>query len=44
LRSQVPVLDSCPFARLPGSLLKGHKSIEKKSPSTLGQRLRSDGR
>jgi hypothetical protein len=29
LRGGLPVLDSCPFARLPGSLLKGHKGIGK---------------
>jgi hypothetical protein len=32
------VLDSCPFARLPGSPLKGHKGIGKNSASTLEQR------
>jgi hypothetical protein len=31
LRSQVPVLGVVPFARLPGSLLKGHKGIGKDS-------------
>ena len=35
-RSRVPVLDSCPFARLPGSLLKGHKGIETDSASNPG--------
>ena len=44
LRSRVPVLDSCPFARLPGPLLKGHEGIGENSASTLGQRLRSHGR
>jgi hypothetical protein len=44
LRGGLPVLDSCPFARLPSSLLKGHKGIGKNSASTLRQRLRSDGR
>src|ERR687889_377344 len=35
-RSRVPVLDLCPFARLPGSLLKGHKGIETDSASSPG--------
>jgi hypothetical protein len=35
-RSRVPVLDLCPFARLPGSLLKGHKVIGTDSASNPG--------
>ena len=35
-RSRVPVLDCCPFARPPGSLLKGHKGIETDSASNPG--------
>jgi hypothetical protein len=44
LRSRVPVLHWCPFARFPGSLFEGHKGIGTNGSSTLGQRLRSDGR
>jgi hypothetical protein len=38
LRGRLPVLDWCPFARLAGSLLKGHNEISKSNATALGQR------
>jgi hypothetical protein len=38
LRGRLPVLDWCPFARLAGSLFKGHNEISKSNATGLGQR------
>ena len=38
LRGRLPVLHSCPFSRLAGSLLEGQDENQKNSASTLGQR------
>ena len=38
LRGGLPVLDLCPFARSPGSLLSGHNEIGESSASARRQR------
>jgi len=44
LRGRLPVVDSCPIARLPSPFLQRHNEVGKRSASAFRQRLCGGGR